>query len=205
MLPRIPATYDSLPQESATLKRHGPWQIVETKEVYRDPWFRVERDDVIRPDGEPGTYTVVHLKPGVCVLALDEYRQVCLTEEFHYAVGRVTVEAVSGGMEPGEDPLETAKRELQEELGITADNWQELGVVDPFTSSILSPAKLYLAQNLAFGPQNLEGTETIRLIKMPLEEAVRQVLGSEISHGPSALAILKTWFALSGNGGGNLR
>lgn len=183
------------------MKRHGPWQIVDTKEVYRDPWFRVERDDVIRPDGGPGTYTVVHLKPGVCVLALDENQDVCLTEEFHYAVGRVTLEAVSGGIEPDEDPLGTAKRELQEELGITAEEWREMGVVDPFTASILSPARLYLARRLSFGPQSLEGTETIRLVKLPLEDAVRRVLESEITHGPTAVLILKTWLAVSQNAG----
>lgn len=183
------------------MKRHGPWQIVETQEVYRDPWFRVDRDDVIRPDGEPGTYTVVHLKPGVCVLALDEDGQVCLTEEFHYAVGRVTFEAVSGGIEEGENPLETAKRELKEELGITAENWREMGTVDPFTASILSPAKMYLATNLTFGTQSLDGTETICLRKMPLKEAARQVIDSEITHGPTSVLILKTWLAVSQNQG----
>lgn len=180
------------------MKPHGPWQIVETKEVYRDPWFRVERDDVVRPDGNPGTYTVVHLKPGVCVLALDGDQQVCLTKEFHYAVGRTTIEAVSGGMEPGEDPLETARRELREELGISAEDWREQGLVDPFTASILSPVRLYLARKLTFGPQSLEGTETIELVKMPLVEAVQKVMRSEISHGPTAVLILKTWLAVSG-------
>jgi ADP-ribose pyrophosphatase len=180
------------------VKAHGPWQIVETKEVYRDPWIRVERDDVVRPDGHPGTYTVVHLMPGVSVLALDSDLQVCLTKEFHYAVGRTTLEAVSGGIEPGEEPLQTAQRELKEELGISAEDWRELGTVDPFTASILSPAKLFLARNLTFGPQNLEGTETILLVKMPLEEAVRKVLDSEITHAPTAVLILKTWIAVSG-------
>lgn len=178
------------------MKRHGPWGIRETKEVYRDPWFRVERDDVIRPDGEPGTYTVVHLKPGVCVLALDDDGQVSLTKEFHYAVGRITIEAVSGGIETDEDPLLTAQRELQEELGITAKVWQDMGRVDPFTASILSPTRMYLARHLTFGPQRLEGTETIELVKMPMEEAVRRVFNSEITHGPSALLILKTWMTV---------
>ncbi len=180
------------------MKQHGPWRIVETKEIYRDPWFHIERDDVIRPDGQPGTYTVVHLKPGVCVLAVDEELQVCLAEEFHYAVGRVTVEAVSGGIEPEEDPLLTAQRELQEELGIQAEVWEPLGSVDPFTASILSPTRMYLARKLSFGPQSLEGTETIRLVKMPLEEAVRRVMASEISHAPSAVLILKAWMLLTG-------
>ena len=180
------------------MKAYGPWQILETIEVYRDPWFRVERDDVIQPDGKPGTYTVVHLKPGVCVLAVDVHLHVCLTKEFHYAVGRTTVEAVSGGIEPGEDPLETAKRELEEELGITALDWQDMGEVDPFTASILSPAKMYLAQKLSFGRQSQEGTETIELVKMPLSEAVRQVMDGEITHSPSAVLILKTWLIISG-------
>jgi ADP-ribose pyrophosphatase len=185
----------------AEMKRHGPWQIVKTKEVYRDPWFHVDRDNVVRPDGKPGTYTVVHLKPGVCVLALDEDQQVCLTEEFHYAVGRVTLEAVSGGIEPEEDPLQTAKRELQEELGITAEEWREMGTVDPFTASILSPVKMYLATKLSFGTQSLEGTETICLTMMSLREALRRVLESEITHSPTAVLILKTWLAVSQNAG----
>ena len=184
------------------MKHHGPWQILETNEVYRDPWFRVERDEVIRPDGKPGTYTVVHLKPGVCVLALDEEQHVCLTQEFHYAVGRTTIEAVSGGIEPGEDPLETARRELEEELGITALDWQEMGEVDPFTASISSPAKLYLAQKLSFGAQSQEGTETIELTRMTLAEAVRRVMAGEITHSPSAVLILKTWLILSETGKG---
>jgi ADP-ribose pyrophosphatase len=183
------------------MKRHGPWQIVKSNEVYKDPWFRVDRDKVIRPDGKPGTYTVVHLKPGVCVLALDEDGQVCLTEEFHYAVGRVTLECVSGGIEPGEDPLQTAKRELKEELGIIAEDWREMGTVDPFTASILSPVKLYLATHLTFGTQSQEGTETICLTMMPLKEAVRQVVESEITHSPTAVLLMKTWLAATQNSG----
>ena len=92
---------------------HGPWQIVESHEVYHDPWLNVRKDDVIRPDGQPGTHSVVNLKPGVCVLAIDDQNHAYLTEEFHYGIGRVTVEAVSGGIEPGEESLKTAKRELR--------------------------------------------------------------------------------------------
>jgi hypothetical protein len=88
--------------ETCSVKRHGPWQIIESHEVYRDPWVAVRRDNVIRPDGKPGTHSVVMLKPGVTVLAIDDETNVYLTEEFHYGVGRITIEAVSGGIEPGE-------------------------------------------------------------------------------------------------------
>ncbi len=123
---------------------------------------------------------------------MDDDRHVYLTVEFHYAVGRTTVEAVSGGMEANEEPLATAKRELQEELGIEAADWTDLGIVDPFTASVVSPTRLYLARGLTFGDHAPEGTEQIRCLKMPLTEAVQKVMTSEITHGPSCVLILKT-------------
>jgi ADP-ribose diphosphatase len=176
---------------SVNNKQHGPWQIVESREVYRDPWTRLQRDEVIRPDGQPGTYCVVNLKPGVSVLAIDDEDNVYLTEEFHYGVGRITIEAVSGGIEDGEQPLATAQRELQEELGIEAKQWTDLGTVDPFTANVVSPTQLYLARSLTFGSPNLEGTEQIRCIKLPLQQVMQMTLTGKITHAPSCVLILK--------------
>lgn len=180
------------------MRQHGPWQVVQEELVYADPWIRVRKDEVIRPDGLPGIHTVIHLKPGVSVLALDEDRHVHLTEEFHYGVGRVTLEVVSGGCELNEDPLQTAHRELEEELGITAAQWDDLGVCDPFTANIVSPTRLFLARQLQFGSTAPEGTERIRCVTMSLDEAVAAVIGSRITHAPSCLAILKAAHMLQG-------
>lgn len=174
------------------MKSHGPWTILRSREVYRDPWLTLTTDEVIRPDGNPGTYVVAQLKAGVCVLALDDEQHVYLTEEFHYGVGRVTLEAVSGGVELEEDDLAAAERELAEEAGIRAEHWTDLGLVDPFTANVVSPTRLYLAQALTHVGQRLEGTEQISIAKMPLQEAVTMVLDSRITHSPSAVLILKT-------------
>jgi len=173
------------------MRLHGPWKILQSHVEYQDPWIHVRRDDVIRPDNQPGSYTVVSLKPGVSVLAIDDAGHVCLTEEFHYGVGRVTIEVVSGGIESGEGPLLTAQRELAEELGITANEWAHCGVCDPFTASVVSPTQLYLARDLTFGEHQQEGTEQIRLVKMRLDEAVEAVMDGTITHGPSGVLILK--------------
>jgi ADP-ribose pyrophosphatase len=173
------------------MKPHGPWTICESREVYQDPWIRLQVDQVVRPDGNPGTYCTVRLKPGVCVIALDEEGNVCLTKEFHYAVGRVTIEGVSGGIEEGETAHSTAARELQEELGIAATRLTSLGFVDPFTAAILSPTELFLAEGLSFGPSNHEATEIIELVKIPLDEALQWVDQSVITHAPSCVALLK--------------
>src|SRR5215212_5547189 len=95
-----------------SMRSHGPWTILASQEVYRDAWIDVRKDDVLRPDGQPGTHSVIGIRRGVTVLALDDEHVLHLTEEFHYAVGRVTLEGVSGGSDEGEDPLDTAKREL---------------------------------------------------------------------------------------------
>ena len=172
---------------------HGPWRIVRQHSIYQDPWIAVRVDDVIRPDGNAGIHSVITIKPGVNVLALDHDGNVYLTEEFHYGVGRVTIEAVSGGIEPDEDALTTACRELREELGIESDEWQDLGMVDPFTANVVSPTRLFLATSLRFLESAPEGTELIRHFKAPLRDAVNMVLAGAITHGPTCVVLLKTW------------
>lgn len=173
------------------MREHGPWQILESREVYRDPWLVVVRDEVLRPDGLPGSYCVVHVKAGITVVAVDDKSHIYLTEEFHYAVGRVTLEAVSGGADEGETSLQAAQRELKEELGIEAADWLDLGRVDPFTASVLSPSQIFLARGLTFGDSAPEGSERIRLVSMPLSRAVESVMRGKITHAASCVAILK--------------
>lgn len=171
-------------------KQHGPWLVHQSKDVYQDPWITVQRDEVTRPDGNPGSYCIVHLRAGVSVIAIDSDDHVYLTKEFHYGVGRVTLEAVSGGIEDQELALETAQRELKEELGITAESWEELATVDPFTASLNSPTKLYVATGLEIGEPDPEGTEEIQRVRMPFQTAVDSVFDGTITHTPTCVLLL---------------
>lgn len=172
---------------------HGPWTIASSAVVYADPWIHVRLDQVIRPDGRPGTHTVTTIKPGVCVIAEDDAGDVILTSEFHYAVGRVTLEGVSGGCDGDEPPEQAARRELAEELGLVAGELVPLGLCDPFTAMVLSPTHLFAARRLSRGVARPEGTERIEAVRMPLETAVERVMNSDITHGPTCVAILKWW------------
>ena len=173
------------------MTERGPWKIVQSRKIYRDPWIGVRVDDVIRPDGKPGIHSIIDIKPGVCVLAIDAERNVHLTEEFHYAVGRVTLEGVSGGIEAGETPLQSAQRELREELGILADQWSDLGGLDPFTANVVSPLRLFLAAGLTFTDTQHDGTELIRRLRVPIDEAMRMLADGRITHGPTCVLLLK--------------
>ena len=172
------------------MRPHGPWKIKESRQVYQDPYVTLDVDQVIRPDGADGQHVVVHMKPGVCVFAVDEQRQVHLTSEFHYGIGQISLEGVSGGIEPGEDPDVTAARELQEELGLEAERWEFLTSVDPFTTIVVSPTRLYLAQGLREVPSSQEGTERIERVSLSLEEACQKVFDGEISHAPTCVGLL---------------
>lgn len=172
------------------MKSHGPWKIKETHDIYKDSFIHVWKDDVIRPDGLDGQHVVVTMKPGVCVLAIDSNFDLHLTDEFHYGIGRGSLEAVSGGIEPGECPDLTAKRELEEELGLRASQWELLTSVDPFTTIMVSPTKLYFASGLSKIDARPEGTELIRPKKIGLREAYQQVLSGQITHAPTCVLIL---------------
>jgi len=76
------------------------------------------------------------------------------------------------------------------------DGWIDLGLVDPFTSAIRSPATLFLARKLSLVEPEPEGTELIKVLKVDVGEAVRMVMESDITHGPSCVLILKTYFLL---------
>ncbi|QDV22147.1 NUDIX domain-containing protein [Aureliella helgolandensis] len=173
------------------MQKYGPWKIQHSSDVYADPWIRVQRDEVIRPDGAPGSYAVVHLKSGVCVIAVDQAGDVHLTQEFHYAVGRETIEGVSGGIEAGESPQVSAARELAEELGLEGAKWTHLGQVDPFTASIASTVDLYLAQDLSECVASPEGTELIEHVVVPMAEALQWVRDGRITHAPTCVALMR--------------
>jgi 8-oxo-dGTP pyrophosphatase MutT (NUDIX family) len=174
------------------VRENGAWKIKSTTQKYKSELIELYEDEVIKPNGEPGTYATVCVKHGVSVLPLDEEGFVYLARDFRYALGRETFEVVGGAVDEGEAALEAAKRELKEELGIEADDFIELGQVDPMPSLVDSPSNLFLARGrLKFREKELEAGENVRTVKLKLSEAVRMVMQGEITHGSSCVLILR--------------
>jgi ADP-ribose pyrophosphatase len=173
------------------MKRKRPWKVKSTKIVYKNRWISVREDQVIRPDGKPGIFGVVNMLHGISVIPLDDKGNVYLTKEYHYGVGRITIEAISGGIENEKDKLKNAKRELKEETGLTARQWTYLGAIDPFTTIVYSPNHMYLAERLSKGKSHQEETENIHVIKIPLKKALRWVQEGKITHAATCVALLK--------------
>ncbi len=104
---------------------------------------------------------------------------------------RETLELISGGIEHGESPLGAAQRELREEGGLEANDWVDLGVVDPFTTAIRSPNHIFLARRLTQVQGRLDEGEILDTVRVPLQEALRMVMSSEITHAASCTLLLK--------------
>ncbi len=180
-------------------QKHGPWTIQGTSQKYENSFINVREDQVLQPDGQPGMYATVKMKPGVAVLPIDSDRIVYITRQFRYALGKESMEVVCGSVEEDEPNLEAAQREAKEELGIKAEEWIELGVFDLDTSIIHCPMYLFLAKQLTFVEAEQEGTETIETLRLPLDEAVQMVMDNKITHAPSCVLILKAHKALNEN------
>jgi ADP-ribose pyrophosphatase len=154
--------------------------------------MRVREDQVIRPGGSVGFFGVVDMVSGSSVLAIDGNDEVYLVREYKYAVGRDSLEVVSGAIDAGETPLAAAKRELREEAGLIAAEWQEIGTVDPFTTAIRCTNHLFLAKGLSQTPAEPDDGEEITLVRVPLGIALNMVLTGEITHASSCILILRT-------------
>jgi 8-oxo-dGTP pyrophosphatase MutT (NUDIX family) len=172
-------------------RKHGPWTVKSSERLYADEFAEVWVDEVSRPDGEPARRVTMRMKEGVAVLAVDGEGFAHLVRTFRYAVGKECVEVVQGGAEEGEAPEASARRELKEELGIEAEEWTDLGLVDAVTSQVYSPARIFLARGLRFGESDTEATESLEPVKVEFDEAVRMVLDGEITQGISCALILK--------------
>lgn len=180
-------------------KMNGKWTVLDTEKKFENDFFKVLEDTVIKPTGERGTYATINYKPGVSILPIDDDENVYLTFQFRYALGQKDLEVAAGAIDDGEIPLEAARRELKEELGISAGTWTEMGWIQGDTSLTNSRAFLFTARHLRFEEPDRESSEDIETIKMPLAEAYQKVIEGEITHDQTVALILKS-YAVRGPG-----
>src|SRR6201991_5040012 len=107
--------------------QENPWKVLGSKEKYDNNWIRVTEYDVINPSGGKGIYGKVHFKNlAIGIVPLDEELNMWIVGQYRFPINRYSWEIPEGGGLIGSDPLESAKRELQEETGLSANKWSEL-------------------------------------------------------------------------------
>lgn len=171
----------------------NPWQTLTNRAVYDNAWIQVSHRDVLNPSGGPGIYGVVHFKnTAIGIVPLDGEGYTWLVGQYRYTLERYSWEIPEGGGPAGTDPLESARRELLEETGITARRWTPLLELHPSNSVTDEYGVAFVAQELSFGEAQPEETEQLHLQRLPFSEVVKMVLDGYITDALSMVSILKT-------------
>jgi ADP-ribose pyrophosphatase len=157
--------------------------------VFNGKIFRVIITDVELADGRHARRDIVRHFGGCAVAALSSNGEIALVSQYRTAMGKRMLELPAGKRDKDEDPLFCARRELVEETGLFAKDWQKLGeyVASPgFCDEVIH---LFLARDFDFGDQALDEDEEIDVIWMPLERAVGMIMSGEISDGKTISGI----------------
>jgi ADP-ribose pyrophosphatase len=158
--------------------------------VFDGNLLKVYRDTVRLPDGTTGQREYIRHPGAVAVVALFDDGAVLLERQFRYPQRRTFIEVPAGKLEPGEPPLDTARRELLEETGYQAAEWQHLGVVHTTIGYSDETIQLFLARRLTAGERQLDAGEFLEVLKLPFAEAIAMVGDGRITDSKSIAALL---------------
>ena len=166
------------------------WKLVSQKTILRTDLFDVKQINFETKTGRKKIQHIAERIPVVCVFPITDEYEIYLISQYRYMLGKTVLEAVAGYIEKKESTIAAARRELEEETGITALQFEEIARIEMAGSAFRSKLNLFLAKGLEMGQNDLDDDEEISVVKMPLDQAVEKVMNGEINHSASMLGIL---------------
>jgi len=171
-----------------------PEKTLSTREIYHGRAVDIRVDTVEKSSGLKTTREVVEHSDCITVVALDEEDNVLLVRQFRHAVGKFLLEIPAGGIDPGEEPIDSVRRELQEETGFFPRQIERLGGFYSVPGYGTEYLHCFLATDLVPSRLVAEDTEDIELVRVSRDEIPGLIASGEICDAKSIAALLMFLF-----------
>lgn len=166
-------------------------QVLSHEPIFHKGFIKLFETRLRLSNSHERVYYDAERNPAVSVFPIDGELNIYLVSQYRYILDRITIEAVAGIIEDEKNALETAKKELSEEAGITAKEYHKINVIDAAGSFYKTQSHLFIAKELTFGKQKLEELEDgMKIVKLSLDDAVSKVLAGEITTASTVIGIL---------------
>ncbi len=166
-------------------------KLISEEEKYKGPRFNVTQKIYLRDDGTKIIRDIVNPGEAAVILPITEENEVIFITQYRESVNKVSLELPAGMVDPGEKPIETAKRELEEETGLIANKIEPLISIYPSTGYTSEKVHIFLAKDFENGKQRLDSTEEILSIKkIKIEECIEKIKKGELENASQLIGIL---------------
>jgi ADP-ribose pyrophosphatase len=176
------------------IKPGKPAPVISTQTAYQGPLFRIDKEQVTEPVCGTVIRDIVRHGGSVVILAIDDSTKkdplVVLERQYRHAAGQFLYEVPAGKIDPNEDRLAAAKRELAEETGFRAKKWTRLARYYASPGFLAEWMQIYLAEGLTPGATSFDADECLEIMLVPFSELLRLIDKGEIHDGKTLIAAM---------------
>jgi ADP-ribose pyrophosphatase len=169
--------FEELPQGDMHLRE----ERLTSEDIYNGLFLKMKRDQIQLPDGQKAIREYLTHPGAVAIVAVLDDGRVLMERQYRYPISKTCIEIPAGKLDPSEDHLVCAKRELEEETGYTAQKWSFIRRIHPVISYSTELIDIYLAEGLVPGKSHLDDEEFLDVFAAPLEQILGWIEDGEIT------------------------
>lgn len=171
-----------------------PAPVISSQTGYQGPLFRIDKEEINEPKCGVVLRDIIRHGGSVVILAIDDAKKkdplVVLERQYRHAAGQFLYEIPAGKIDPNEDRLAAAKRELAEETGFRAKKWRQLVRYYASPGFLAEWMQVFLAEGLTPGVTSFDEDECLEIMLVPFSELLRLIDQGQIHDGKTLIAAM---------------
>lgn len=182
------------------LQKMKNWIRSNPQELLKTPIYTIHSHEAKSQDSDKaGKFFTLNAPDWINVIAITEENEVIVISQYRHGTDEITLEIPGGASDPGEDPIESAKRELLEETGFISEEWESLGKTAVNPAIMTNYTHMFIAKNCKkVAEQQLDGLEEIDIEFISIQEFLQKIVKMEIDHSLILSAVAK-WLIKEAN------